>query len=73
MFREREREGEREGEKYQSVASHKPPTRDLAHNTGMYPNQELNQQPLGLQARAQSTETHWPGLLSLFFFFFLTI
>ena len=35
---ERGREGERKGEKYQCVvASHKPPTRDLARNPGMCP------------------------------------
>ena len=39
FFRERGREGEREGEKHQCVvASHMPPTRDLAQNTGMCPN-----------------------------------
>ena len=48
---ERGREGEREGEKHQCVvASHTPPTRDLAHNPGMCPNWELNQQPFGSQA-----------------------
>ena len=26
-----------------SVASHIPPTEDLAHNPGMYPDQESNQ------------------------------
>ena len=37
-FRERGREGGREGEKHQCVvASHVPPTGDLAHNPGMCP------------------------------------
>ena len=41
IFRERGREGEREGEKHQCVvASLTPPTGDLAHNPGMCPNWE---------------------------------
>ena len=44
IFRERRREGEREGEKPQSVvASCAPPTGDLACNPGMCPDWELNQ------------------------------
>ena len=44
IFREMGREGEREGEKHQCVvASHEPPTGDLAQNPGMYPDWELNQ------------------------------
>ena len=48
--KEEKREKERERnksvrEKYQLVASHTPPTRDLARNLGMCPNQELNQRP----------------------------
>ena len=62
-FRERGMEGEREGEKLQCViASHTPPTGDLAHNPGMCPVWELNQQPFGSQADTQSTETHQRGL-----------
>ena len=34
---------------------------DLAHNLGMCPDWELNQQPLGLQAGVQSTEPHQLG------------
>ena len=65
--RERGREGEGEGEKHQCVvASHAPPTGDLAHNPGMCPNWESNQQPFGSQALAQSTEPHQPGLECLF-------
>ena len=61
-------EEEREGEKYQCVvASHVPPSGDLAHNPGMCPDWESNQQPSGSQSSAQSTEPHQPGL---FFFFF---
>ena len=56
-------EGEREGEKHHCVvASHTPTTGDLAYNPGMCPDWELNQQPFGLQAGAQSTEPHQPGL-----------
>ena len=55
------REGGREGEKHECVvASRMPPTEDLAHNPGMYPDWELNQQPFGLQTSAQSTEPHQP-------------
>ena len=44
IFRERRREGEREGEKHQCrVASGTPPTGDLARNPGMYPDWESNQ------------------------------
>ena len=47
IFRERRREGEREGENHQCVvASHAPATVDLAHKSGMCPDQESNQQPL---------------------------
>ena len=50
IFRERGKEGEREGEKHQCVvASHTPPTGDLAHNAGMCPDWESNQQPFGSQ------------------------
>ena len=41
IFREMGREEEREGEKHQCVvASHMPPTGDLAHNPGMSPDWE---------------------------------
>ena len=63
LFRERVREGEREGEKHQSVASCMPPTGDLACNPGMCLDQESSQQPFSSQAGAQSTEPHQPGLL----------
>ena len=43
IFRERGREGEREGQKRHCVvASCAPPTGDLAHNPGVYPDWELN-------------------------------
>ena len=44
LFLEREKEGEREGEKYQCVtASTTTPMGDLAHNPGMCPDWESNQ------------------------------
>ena len=67
LFRERGREGEREGEKYQCVvAPHIPPTGDLARNPGVCPDWELNQRPFGSQAHTQSTELHQPGQKSDF-------
>ena len=43
IFRERGREGQREGEKYwYVVASPAPPTGDLARNPGMCPDWESN-------------------------------
>ena len=62
IFKEKGREVEREGEKRQCVvASHVPPSGDLARNPGMCPDWELNWRPFGLQAGAQSTELHQPG------------
>ena len=50
IFRERGREGEKEGESHQCVvASCTPHTGDLAHNPGMCPDRESNRQPFGLQ------------------------
>ena len=44
IFRQRGREGEREGEKHQCVvASHVPTTGEPALNPGMCPDWELNQ------------------------------
>ena len=40
----------------------RPQTGDLASNPGMYPDRKLNQRPFSLQAGAQSTEPHQPGL-----------
>ena len=57
FFREREREGEIEGEIHQCMfASRAPPAGDLACNPGMCPDWELNQQPFGLQASTQFIE-----------------
>ena len=59
IFKERGREGEREGKKHKSgFASHVPLTGDLAHNPGMCPDWELNQWPFGLQASPHFTEPH---------------
>ena len=44
------------------VASHVPPTGDMAHS----PDWESNQTPFGLQAGALSTEPHQPGLRGSF-------
>ena len=67
IFRERGRQGEREGEKHQCVvASHAPPSRDLAQNPGVCPDWESIQWPFGSQAGAQCTEPHQPGLSGFF-------
>ena len=42
IFRERVREGEREGEKHLLIASHRSPTGDMACNPGMCPDWESN-------------------------------
>ena len=61
-------EGDREGEKHPCVvASHVPPTGDLAHNPGMCPDWELNRGPFALQAGTQYSEPHQPGLKYIFF------
>ena len=53
IFRERRKEGEREGEKHHSVvASPAPPTGDLARNPGMFLDQESKPRPFGLQDNA---------------------
>ena len=56
IFRERVREGEREGEKHQCVVASRVPC-----NPGMCPAWELNQQPFGSQDCIQSTELYQPG------------
>ena len=55
-----------EREKHRLVASHTPPTRDLAYTPGMCPDWESNQQPFGSQASSQSTEPHQPGPFTYF-------
>ena len=49
------------------VASHVPPTGDLACNPGMCPDWELNQQPFGLQAGAQNTPGRSFYILKVYF------
>ena len=62
IFRQRGREGEREGEKYQCVVdSSVPPIGDLAGNPSMCPDWEWSQQPFGSPAGTSSTEPHQPG------------
>ena len=63
IFRQRGREGEKP---QCLVASRTPPTGDLAHNPGLCPDWESNQQPFGLQAIAQSIEPHQPGQKLIF-------
>ena len=65
FFREKGREKERERnidvrENRQLAASCVPPNGGLAHNPGMCPDRESNQQPLGSQAGTQSTEPPTP-------------
>ena len=48
---------------HQLVASHMPPTGDLALMPSRYLDWESNQQPFGLQAGTQSTEPLQPELL----------
>ena len=43
-----------------------PPTGDLAHNPGMWPDWESNQWPFASQAGTQSTEPHQPGPICSF-------
>ena len=62
IFKQKGKEGEREGEESICGCSHVPLTGDLAHHPGMCPDWELNWRPLGSQAGAQFTEPHLPGL-----------
>ena len=62
LFLERGEGRGREGEKYQCVvASHAPPTGDLAQNPGMCPDWESNPSAFVSLAGAKSTEPHQPG------------
>ena len=62
LFIFRQGKGGKEGEKHQCVvASHEPPTGDLACIPGMCPDWESNQRHFGSQAGAQFTEPHQPG------------
>ena len=56
FFRARGQEGEREGQERQCVvASHPPPTGNLARNSGMCSGWESNLRPFGSEAGTQST------------------
>ena len=61
LFLDRGREGDREGEKHSSVASHTPPAGDLAWNTALCPDWESNWWHFGSQTSAQSAEPHQSG------------
>ena len=64
IYFQREKKGGRKGEKHQCVvASHVPPTGDLACSPGMCSDWELNLRPFGSQASSQSTEPHQLGQL----------
>ena len=56
-------EGRERGKHQCVVASHPPPTGDLAHNPGMCPDWDSNWRPFSSQAGTQSTEPHQPGPL----------
>ena len=64
LFLERREGREREGENNQCVVvSQVLPTRDPAHNPGMWPDWESNRWLFGSQASTQSTEPQQPGLV----------
>ena len=68
LFLERGREEEKDGEEHQCVvASCVHLTGDLAYNSGMCPDWELNRWPFGWQASTQSTEPHQPELKHIIF------
>ena len=69
LFLEREDRKEQERERNTNVGLPlmRPPTGDLAHNPGIFPDWESNWQPFGSQVGTQSTEPHQPGL-SIYFF-----
>ena len=53
--------GKDRGKHLHVVASHVPPTGNMAHNPGMCPDWGSNWRPFGSQAGTQSTEPHQPG------------
>ena len=57
-----------EGREKERVASHTPPTGDLACNPHMCPDWESNQQHLASQVGAQTTEPHQPGHILNFWY-----
>ena len=62
-------EGEREGEEHQCVvASHTPPTGDLAHNPGMSPDENRTSHPLVPRPALYPLRHTSQGLIPLFSF-----
>ena len=74
VFREKRREGEKEGEKHwweietsiSCLLYMLHPSGDWTHNPEMCRDQELNQQPFALWEGTHQTEPHWSGLGSSF-------
>ena len=67
IFREREREGKTWREKHHCMFTCRaPPTGDLAHSPGLYPDWESNWWLFGSQATTQTTEPLQPGLYHFF-------
>ena len=67
LFVFREGKGGRKGGKHQCVvASHVPPTGDLAHHPGMCPDWESNRLPFGLQAGTQPLSHTSHGYLNIY-------
>ena len=62
LFRERGREGEREGEKHRSLPPIHASTGDQTQNTSMYTHWESNWQHFALWDDAQATELYQSGL-----------
>ena len=64
IFRERGREGERQGEKHQCMRERFIGCLSHSCNPGMCPDRESHWQLFGLQPGTQSTEPHRPGPLA---------
>ena len=62
----REKGGRKRGRETSACGFAHPPTGDLACNPGMCPDWELNQQPFGSQAGAQSIEQPSQDLFLIF-------
>ena len=66
MFRERGKEGEREGEKHQCVVAFcMPPTGDVASNPGVCPRLGIELATLLFTCQHSATEPHLPGPILL--------
>ena len=64
LFLERGKGGRKRGREISVVASHMPPTRDMARNAGMCPHPEPNLWPFSLQNDGQPTVPHQSGLIA---------